>query len=588
MTTNSVTYKEKDELRNFISLANAKEPAELCIQNANIVNVFNHEIYKDKDLLIANGRILGIVPANTAKAKIYYDAKKAYILPGFIDAHVHIESSMLSPENFAGLVLQNGTTAIVADPHEIANVLGIKGIKYMIHSLEHVPLHSYFMLPSCVPATFFENSGAVLDSAELKTLIEEESVLGLGEMMNYPGLLFADDGVMNKMMLAHTHNKVVDGHSPTLHGRDLDAYVGSGVKTDHECTTIEEMHERIERGMYVLLRQGSSAKDAEHLLCAVNAHNAHRCCFCCDDISAREIIEEGYMQRHLRLAVNKGIDPITAIQMLTLNTATCYGLQNIGAIAPGYFADLVFVDNLQDFNVLEVYVQGEKVAENNKLLIELLHEKKTKKLEKAMNIAPYTVKDFALKASGACRVIGVNPYSLVTSSLVMDIEADEEGYFDYAKNKGLCKIAVFERHKASGNRGLGLLHGYIEENQLFNGAIASSVSHDSHNIVVIGDSDEDMYLAIKTVEEHGGGIVLVKEGKVAELLPLPIAGLMSYDDAEKVAEIKARMDSFPHAKDIDPLILLSFLALPVIPELKMTDQGLFDVNSFAFTSVQVD
>ncbi len=588
MTTHSVNYTKKSDLTDFIYWASAKEPADLCIQNASIVNVFNREIYKDKDLLIANGRILGIVDANSAKAKKYYDAKQAFILPGFIDAHVHIESSMLAPEHFAGLVLQNGTTAIVADPHEIANVLGINGIKYMIKSVEHIPMHAYFMLPSCVPATFFENSGAVLDARALEELIHEKAILGLGEMMNYPGVLFADSDVLSKIMLAHDHNKVIDGHCPTLHGRELDAYIGSGVKTDHECTTVEEMNERIARGMYVLIRQGSNTKDAETLLAGVNANNAHRCCFCCDDISPKEIIEEGYMQRHLRLAVKQGLDPVLAIQMLTLNPATCYGLQNIGALAPGYYADLVFVDNLQDFNVLEVYAQGNKVAEKGQLLIDVLHEDGINTLENMMNIAPFTVEDLALKVSGPCRVIGLKSFSVVTSSLVMDIEADEYGYFDYAKNKDICKVAVFERHKATGNIGLGLLHGYIEEGKRFNGAIASTVSHDSHNVIVIGDNDNDMYLAVKTLEEHGGGIVLIKEGKVAEILPLPIAGLMSYEKPKKVCEMEARLDDFPHAKNIDPLILLSFLALSVIPELKMTDQGLFNVNSFTFTTVQVD
>ncbi len=591
-------FNTKEELKQFIQMANSNAvnsnaiEAEYCIQNAQIVNIFNREIEQNKDLIFANGKILGIVEANSVKAKHYYDAKNAFLLPGFIDAHVHIESSLLSPERFAALVLQNGTTGIVADPHEIANVLGIEGIKYMMQSLEDLPIDAYFTLPSCVPASPFEESGACLDAQALEELIADERIVALGEMMNYPGVLFADDQVMQKLMLAHKHNKIIDGHSPMLVGRNLDAYIGAGITTDHECVSLEEMHERIARGMYVLIRQGSSARDAELLLQGVNEKNSHRCCFCCDDISAKEILEEGYMQRHLRMAVKMGLDPLIAIQMLTINTANCYGLKNKGALAPGYAADLVFVDNLRDFNILSVFSKGKPIVIDKENIFEIQVSSAHKALKKSMLIAPYSLESFALKASGKCKVIGVRPDSLVTSLLNMEIKSDAEGCFDYAQNPHLCKIAVLDRHKASGNIGLGLLHGYIAENAKFNGAIASSVSHDSHNIVVIGDSDNAMYTAVKAVEEHGGGIALVRnnngECRVEHVLPLPIAGLMSDDTAENVSKIKAQLDDFPHAKNVEPLILLSFLALSVIPELKLTAKGLFDVLSFNFTSLQAD
>ncbi len=582
------TFSSQTKIKKFIDIANGKTPADLCIQNAKIINIFTNEIIIGKDLLIGNGKIIGIVKANSAKAIDYYDAKNNFLAPGFIDAHVHIESSMLSPENFANLVLQNGTTTIVADPHEIANVLGIKGIEYMIQSLENSSLNAYFMLPSCVPATPFENSGAILNSTELAKLINHPKVLGLGEMMNYPGVLFADDEVIAKLMLAYSHNKIVDGHAPMLSGQALDAYIGSGISTDHECTTIDEMKERIERGMYVLIRQGSSARDADTLLKGITKDNAHRCCFCCDDISPKEILEEGYMQRHLRLAIKNNVDPLTAIRMATINTATCYNLKNIGAIAPGYKADLVIVDNLTDFNVLDVFASGQKICKENINTSNNATSKDNTIVEKAINIAPITIEDFQLKASGKCKVIGVIPNSIVTSSLIEDIQADDKGNFDYNQNPNILKIAVIERHKASGNIGLGLIKGYIKENSKLNGAIASSVSHDSHNIVVIGDNDKDMHLAVQTIAKQGGGIVLIQNNEIKEMLPLPIAGLMSYNNPEEVKDIKIRLTNFPYANNTDPLILLSFLALSVIPELKITDQGLFDVRKFQFTPLQAD
>ncbi len=404
-------------------------------------------------------------------------------------------------------------------------------------------------------------------------------------MMNYPGVLYNDPQVLEKIMLAHKNAMIIDGHAPMMQGRELDAYIGSGISTDHECSTYEEMKDRIERGQYVFLRLGSSAKDAIKLMKYVNEHNAHLCCFCCDDISAKDILEHGHMQRHLRLAIQEGLDALTAIRMLTLYPAKCYGLKNVGALAPGYRADCVLVDNLEEFNVLDVFSQGIKIDKNQS---KMANNNEITKLEKAIHIAPYTLKDFKFKASGLCKVIGINPNSLVTSSLHIDIISDEEGYFDYSKNPNIHKIAVFERHKATGNIGLGLVKGYIAENAIFDGAIASSVSHDSHNIIVIGDNDEDMYLAVKTLEEQGGGIVLIKNGEIVEKLALPIAGLMSNEEASIVSEKKTRLLNFPYNKEIDPHILLSFLALSVIPELKITDQGLFDVLQFKFTSINVE
>lgn len=567
--------------------------AELCVQNARVLNVFSGKIMENVDVLMGNGTVLGFAPKGTGKAKQILDAQEKYMLPGLIDAHVHIESSMVSPEQFAALVLPHGTTSIVADPHEIANVLGLTGIRYMMQSAAKMPLNVRFMLPSCVPATPFENAGATLTAKDLEELMPLDSVQGLAEMMNFPGVAFADEDVMAKLALAKRYQKTIDGHAPLVSGQALDCYCGSGIATDHECSTLEEMQGRIERGMYVLIRQGSAAHNLQELIKGVTPDNACRCCFCCDDASPDDIAANGHMERHLRMAVAAGVAPVTAVRMATLYPAQCYNMLDKGAIAPGYDADFVLVDNLHDFTVQAVFMGAKKIAEAGKLeeqfvpKAESAEDEKTAGVAGAMHVAPLTEKSFDLPLpNGRARVIGLKENQLVTDALEMDVETTD-GMFDAAKNPALCKVAVIERHNATGNVGVGLLHGYTDAGKRMHGAVATTISHDSHNIVVAGDNDEDMIAAVQELVRMGGGICLVRDGKVLESLALPIAGLMSPRPAQEVAAAKQAIRSralsdFAIHQGVEPIMTLSFMALVVIPDLRISDQGLFDVREFHF------
>ncbi len=460
----------------------------------------------------------------------------------------------------------------------------------MIEASRGLPLDLYYMLPSCVPATDFEHSGAVLGPKELEELIDDERVLGLGEMMDYPSLIAGADGVLDKLMLAHGRKKAIDGHSPMVEGKELSAYAVAGVRTDHECSTVDEMRERLRRGMYVMLREGSAARNLENLLRGVTPENSRRCLFCTDDRQPEDILSTGHIDNHLRIAVRSGIDPLTAVKMATLNAAECYHLTGKGAIAPGFDADIVMVNNLKDFTVEKVFARGVLVAEKGKCLFELPSAADTSTVTGTVNVKPFSVEDFrlALKTPIA-RVIRVADSSLVTESVRRKVDRDEDGCFVFNEKLDIVKLAVLERHKATGNIGLALLENY----RIRGGAIASTIAHDSHNIIVAGDNDHDMYLAAAELVRVGGGITIVAGGKVKGTLELPIAGLMSDLSA---AEIDRKLkEMLPVARKdlgvnpgLDPFMTLSFLALPVIPELKLTDMGLFDVQKFAFTDISIE
>jgi adenine deaminase len=568
--------------KSFLDMAAGKRPAEMVLANAQIVDVFSHQIIEG-DVAIGEGKILGIGDYKTADRM---DMQRRYILPGFIDAHVHIESSMLAPRHFAQCVLPRGTTTVIADPHEIANVLGCGGIRYMLDATEPLPLNVFFMLPSCVPATPFEHSGATLTAEDLAQFIDHDRVLGLGEMMNVPGVLGAQADVLDKLKMTISHHKRIDGHSPGLSGKELNAYIAAGISTDHECTTIQEMQDRIFRGMYVFLREGSAARNLEPLVQGLTPDNAHRCALCTDDRHPEDILAQGHLDHLLRRAVACGVPPLTAINLATYNAAQCFGLTRKGAIAPGYDADLCVVDNLHDFSVLQVFTNGRLAAQDGEVLDGFPSWPNP---GNSVTLGQIQVSDFQLPVrTKQANVIRVEPASIVTKATVRTVQTDDSGLFDPALNPGLNMIAVIERHNGTGNIGLGL----VENFGLRQGAIATTVAHDSHNIVVIGANAADMFRAVHDVAEIGGGMSLCLQGIIRAHLPLPIAGLMSDASAQETSNTLQEMNCLAYEElgvnpDIEPFMNLSFLALPVIPELKMTDQGLFDVRSFSFVHVFV-
>ena len=553
----------------------------LVLKNGKIVNVFSGEIV-DGDIAIEGNKIVGI---GNYEGVEEIDLAGKYVSPGFIDGHVHIESSLATPSEFAKAVVPRGTTTIIADPHEIANVCGMEGIEYMIEASENIPLGVYVMLPSCVPSTTFENAGAILRADDLKKLINHERVLGLGELMDYPNVIEGKSDIIDKIIMAD--GKIIDGHGPSIEGKDLNAYAAAGIRTEHECSTVEEMLDRLRLGMYILIREGSAARNLKDLIKAVNKENMRRCLFCADDKHPEDILLNGHIDHNLRLAVGEGIDPINAIQMATINAAECYGLKHIGAIAPGYDADIVVLEDLKEFKALKVFKKGKLVAEKNKALFNIAMGDYSK-VTNTVHIKEVVEEDLRIRLeSNRVNVIKILPRSLVTEKVEREVDI-EDGFFKYNVNQDILKLVVVERHKATGNIGLGL----VENFNLKGGAIASTIAHDSHNIIVIGDNDGDILLAIDEVTRVGGGITMASDGKIIQTLELPIGGLMSIEPIEKINSdlgeiLDIAYEKLGVSKDIEPFMTLAFLALPVIPDLKLTDMGLFDVKNFKFTEIQV-
>lgn len=567
----------RDIITALIDVAAGRAKAQLVFKNINLVNVFTGEVYKT-DVAVHDGYIAGIGSYEGAEE---LDMEGKYLCPGFMDGHVHIESSMVIPGEFARAVVVRGTTGIIADPHEIANVKGIAGIRYMLDSTENVPMDVYVMLPSCVPATPYENAGSILKAEDLFELINHPRVLGLGELMDFPSVIHCEKSIINKVVLAKNANKFIDGHGPGIKDHELNAYIAAGVRTEHECTTVEEAIDRLRLGMCVMLREGSAARNLVDLLPAVNQSSINRCIFCTDDRHPEDILVDGHIDNNVRLAIKNGVDPVRAIQMATLNVAKCYNLEKVGGIAPGYKADVLVLNDLETVDVYQVYKYGRLVAENGKALFNIKSVNDSR-MRNSVNIKALTDDVFDLKlTSGETRVIGLVPHSLVTRDLTRQVKQENGKYYSQ-EGTNLLKIAVVERHHATGNTGVALVEGL----GLKNGAIASTVAHDSHNIVVIGDNDEDMRIAVNHLEEIGGGICTVSEGVVKCDISLPIAGLMSDLSLE---ELQSKLEVMLHtayemgvSRDYDPFMTLAFLALPVIPELKITDLGLFDVVKFKF------
>lgn len=557
----------------MIRVARGQKKCDLVLRNANVINVFSSEIIRT-DVAIYDGTIIGMGTGYHGEEEV--NLKGLYLSPGFIDAHLHIESSMVEVPQFARAVVPLGTTSVVADPHEIANVLGYEGIRYMMDSSKYNPLNVFFMMSSCVPASAFETTGSELRAFDIFPFLREKWVLGLAEVMNYPGVLNGERDVLDKIKIAT--DKRVDGHAPALSGMDLNAYITAGVESDHECTTIAEAQEKLRLGMYIMLREGSGTKNLLDLLPLITPANERHCMFCTDDRHPNDILEQGHINFMIKSAIAEGLDPISVIRMATLNTAEYFGLRKLGAIGPGKTADLVAFDNFKDFKIHSVYKNGKLVASEGVAVYDLPVRPRTP-LRSSVNIKWLEGDEFKIPADGrTCRVIGIVPDQIVTEHLTLPCKT-ENGYIISDPDDDLLRLYVLERHRASGNIGKGLLKGF----GLKSGAIASSIGHDSHNIIVTGVKDQDIFKAVTTINKMGGGIAIVNEGAVLDALELPIAGLMSNKPLEYVSARVKSLNQTAQSLGVtleDPLMSLSFMALPVIPKLKLTDQGLVDVEKF--------
>lgn len=548
--------------------------ATLVIKNARVINVFTNEIM-EADVAVCDDTIIGV---GAFDGDNVFDAKGAYLAPGFIDAHVHIESSMVTPASFARVILPKGTTTIIADPHEIANVAGTVGLEAIYRQSADLPLQVLFMLPSCVPATPFENSGAKLTAVDFLPFMQKKSrVLGLGEVMDYVSTVSADPAMIEKLKLFF--NRPIDGHAPLLSGRELNAYCIAGPRTDHECSNFRELKEKLRNGMAILIRVGSAANGVDEMLDGIVSEHlpTDTICFCTDDKHIENILREGHINCIINRAIQRGIAPIDAIRMATLNTARTFGLSRTGAIAPGYRADMVLFDSLADVQPKAVFTCGTLYDP----ALPLAGRPAPAEVYDTVHPAPVTLDSFRLPIHvNPTPLIETVPHQLVTRLVREAVQTDESGLFlsDGEHNK----LAVIERHHATGHIGLGVVKGL----HIKDGAVAATVSHDSHNLVVAGDNDPDMLLAVQTLIDCRGGYCVVKGGKVLACLPLPIAGLMTDAPIEEVLEKQRALLDAAHALGCDeandPLVLLSFLALPVIPEARLTDLGLFDVTKMAF------
>ncbi|WP_246041683.1 adenine deaminase [Robertmurraya kyonggiensis] len=575
-----------EKLKKRIAVASGKELADTVIKNGKIIDVFNGEIMEG-DLAIVDGVFVGI---GEYDGRNVIDATGQYVSPTFIDGHVHIESSMLTPSEFAKILLSHGVSTVIADPHEIANVLGVKGIEYMLDATENLPFDFFFMLPSCVPATQFEHSGAILEANDLRAFYEHPRVLGLAEVMNYPAVLDAETDMITKISDALAHEKKIDGHGAGLSPKALNVYLSANIKTDHESTTAEEAKERLRRGMYLMIREGTVAKDLKQLIPVVNEQNSRRCLFVTDDKHLDDLLEEGSIDHNVRMAISLGVPPITAIQMASINAAECFGFGNKGAIAPGYQADFILLDELETIKISRVFKDGSLVVKNGQLLPfkrENIYED-TIPLTNSVHFHEIRPIDFRIvHPLNQSNIIEIIPNSLVTKHHIDSINMCDLGFFKPSIKKDQLKLAVIERHHMTGLMGLGIVKGF----GFHSGAIATTIAHDSHNLVIAGTTDEDMAFAANMIREIQGGLIVVKDKQVIASLPLSIAGLMSEQPHQevyrKLKELDEALATIGAGSEFNPFLTLSFLTLPVIPELKLTDTGLFKVSSFEHVDIGI-
>ncbi len=559
------------DLGNLIPAARDGKPT-FVIRDARVINVFTNEIVRT-NVAIANDTIIGV---GNYSCEHEYNAHGAYLAPGLIDAHVHIESSMVIPASFAKILLPKGTTTIIADPHEIANVAGTEGLSAILSLAKDLPLDIRFMLPSCVPSTPFEHSGAVLGAADLLPFLNEPNVLGLGEVMDYPSVVGCAPDMLEK--LSGFFSKPIDGHAPMLSGRALNAYCLAGPRTDHECSNFSELKEKLRNGMYILIRIGSAANGVLEMLDGIVSENlpTDHICFCTDDKHLENIRSEGHINHIINTAISRGIRPLDAIRMATLNPATAYGLKRVGAIAPGYRANMILFDDLHTIEPKLVFANGNPVDPDAEIPSPAVPDS----VRHSVHAAPVSPEQLLLKANAFMPIIETVPHQLVTRLVHRAVPTDENGFFIACE--GLNKLAVVERHHETGHVGVGIVDGMHVQG----GAIAATVSHDSHNIVVVGDNDPDMLAAIDALKACGGGFAVVSGGEIKALLELPVAGLMSDAPVKTVLQKQRALLDAARAlgtnDECDPLILLSFLALPVIPEVRLTDCGLFDVTTMSF------
>ena len=552
----------------IIAVAAGREKADLVLKNAKYLNVFSNE-FLCGDIAVANGLIAGV---GKYDGKTEIDVSGKLVLPGFIDAHIHLESSMVTPAEFAKAVVAHGTTTVITDPHEIANVMGIDGVEYMIQASQNLPIDVHFMMPSCVPATEIDESGAELDCKDIDLYLDNKKVLGLAEMMNYVGVINGDKNVLSKIVTSQAHHKKIDGHAPELSGNDLNAYIAAGVYSDHECSTFENALEKLKKGQFIMIREGTAAHNLKALMPLLTQQYYSRCMFATDDKHPSDLLYGGHIDYIVKQALKNGADPIVALKTATHHAARYFLLNNKGAIASGYLADIVVVDNLEDFNVETVFKRGKLVfdGEVKDFSAPTVDEKLAEKCFDTFHLDSVTPSSF--KVDGKLGLIGLVGGELLTRNLGTADKIDVEN--------DILKIACIERHKGTNHIGVGYVKGY----SLKSGAVATSVAHDSHNIITVGCNDDDIAVAVNAIKDSKGGIAVVENGKIKALLELPIAGLMSDEPLttvnEKLENAKLSAYELGADKSIDPFMTLSFLSLPVIPSLRITTKGVFDAENW--------
>lgn len=552
----------------IIAVAAGREKADLVLKNAKYLNVFSNE-FLCGDIAVANGLIAGV---GKYDGKTEIDVSGKLVLPGFIDAHIHLESSMVTPAEFAKAVVAHGTTTVITDPHEITNVMGIDGVEYMIQASQNLPIDVHFMMPSCVPATEIDESGAELDCKDIDLYLDNKKVLGLAEMMNYVGVINGDKNVLSKIVTSQAHHKKIDGHAPELSGNDLNAYIAAGVYSDHECSTFENALEKLRKGQFIMIREGTAAHNLKALMPLLTQQYYSRCMFATDDKHPSDLLYGGHIDYIVKQALKNGADPIVALKTATHHAARYFLLNNKGAIASGYLADIVVVDNLEDFNVETVFKRGKLVfdGEVKDFSAPTVDEKLAEKCFDTFHLDSVTPSSF--KVDGKLGLIGLVGGELLTRNLGTADKIDVEN--------DILKIACIERHKGTNHIGVGYVKGY----SLKSGAVATSVAHDSHNIITVGCNDDDIAVAVNAIKDSKGGIAVVENGKIKVLLELPIAGLMSDEPLttvnEKLENAKSSAYELGADKSIDPFMTLSFLSLPVIPSLRITTKGVFDAENW--------